>query len=105
MTLVIFSSDNGDVRMIPNERPFRGGKFSNYEGGLRVPAVVRWPGHIEAGWVSNALTVGMDLLPTVMDITGVDLPANRNFDGISVKDHLLLSAEVPERDIFFGYEP
>ncbi len=49
-TFVFFFSDNGDVRMSPDERPYRGGKFSNYEGGHRVPAVARWPGHIKANW-------------------------------------------------------
>jgi len=104
-TLVIFCSDNGDVRMSPNERPYRGGKFSNYEGGHRVPAVVRWPGRIKAGWTSDELTVGMDFLPTIMDIVGVDLPEQRAFDGISIKDHLMNQADLPDRRVFFGYEP
>ncbi len=104
-TLVFFFSDNGDVRMNPNERPFRGGKFSNYEGGHRVPAVARWPGQIEAGWTSDELTVGMDLLPTIMDIVGIDIPSHRKLDGISFKDHLLNKAYLPDRQVFFGYEP
>jgi arylsulfatase A-like enzyme len=104
-TLVFFFSDNGDVRMSPNERPYRGGKFSNYEGGHRVPAVARWPGHIRAGWKSDELAVGMDLLPTIMDIAGVGIPEHRKFDGISIKNHLLDQADLPERKVFFGYEP
>jgi arylsulfatase A-like enzyme len=104
-TFVFFFSDNGDVRMSPMERPYRGGKFSNYEGGHRVPAVARWPGHIKAGWTSDDLTVGMDLLPTIMDIIGIDVPKQRKLDGMSIKDHLLNQAELPERRVFFGYEP
>ncbi len=104
-TLVFFFSDNGDVRMGTNERPYRGGKFSNYEGGHRVPAVARWPGRIKAGWKSDELIVGMDLLPTVMDIVGVDISKKRKLDGISIKDHLLNQADMPERRVFFGYEP
>ncbi|MCF7958265.1 MAG: sulfatase-like hydrolase/transferase [Phycisphaerae bacterium] len=104
-TFVFFFSDNGDVRMSPNERPYRGGKFSNYEGGHRVPAVARWPGRIKAGWTSDALTVGMDLLPTVMDIVGVDISKQRKFDGISIKGHLLDQADLPDRKVFFGCEP
>ena len=65
------SLDNGDVRMSPNDGFYRGGKWSNYEGGHRIPAVARWPGRIKEGWTSNELTVGMDLLPTVIDIVGV----------------------------------
>jgi len=104
-TFVFFFSDNGAVRMNPNERPYRGGKFSNYEGGHRVPAAARWPGRIKAGWTSDALVVGMDLLPTIMDIVGVDIPTHRKLDGISIKDHLLRQAKVPTRRVFFGYEP
>jgi arylsulfatase A len=104
-TLVMFCSDNGDVRMSPHERPYRGGKFSNYEGGHRVPAVARWPGRIKAGWTSDGLTVGMDLLPTIMDITGIDMPRQRKLDGISIKDHLLGQSDLPDRRVFFGYEP
>jgi len=104
-TFVFFFSDNGDVRMSPNERPYRGGKFSNYEGGHRVPAVAWWPGHIKEGWTSDELTVGMDLLPTIMDIVGVDISNQRKFDGISIKDHLLNQTDLPDRIVFFGYEP
>jgi len=104
-TFVFFFSDNGSVNIGANVRPYRGGKFSNYEGGHRVPAVARWPGRIKAGWTSDELTVGTDLLPTVMDIAGVDMPRQRKFDGISIKDHLLNQADVPDRCVFFGYEP
>ena len=104
-TFVFFFSDNGAVHMNPNERPYRGGKFSNYEGGHRVPAVARWPGHIQAGWTSDELVAGMDLLPTIMDIVGIDIPTHRKLDGMSIKDHLLNQADLPTRRIFFGYEP
>ncbi len=104
-TFVVFFSDNGDVRMSPNERPYRGGKWSNYEGGHRIPAVIRWPGRIKAGWDSDELTVGMDLLPTVMDIVDVDISKQRKFDGISIKDHLLEQVDLPDRQVFFGCEP
>ena len=104
-TFVFFFSDNGSVRMGANVRPYRGGKFSNYEGGHRVPAVARWLGHIKAGWTSNELAMGMDLLPTIMDIVGIEVPSQRKLDGISIKDHLLKQADLPDRRVFFGYEP
>lgn len=104
-TLVVFFSDNGDVWIGKNERPYRGHKFSNYEGGHRVPAAMKWPGHIKAGWESDELIVGMDILPTVMDIVGIDIPKERQLDGISVKDHLLNQVDMPDRQVFFGYEP
>jgi arylsulfatase A-like enzyme len=104
-TFVFFFSDNGDVQLNPNERPYREGKFSNYEGGHRIPAVARWPEHIAPGWISNEFAVGMDLLPTIMDIVGVDISNERKVDGISIKDHLLKKASLPTRKVFFGYEP
>ena len=104
-TFVFFFSDNGAVNLGGGPSPFRGGKFSNYEGGHRVPAAARWPGHIKAGWMSDELLVGMDLLPTVMDIAGIKIPRQRKLDGISVKDHLLDRAHLPQRRVFFGYEP
>jgi len=104
-TIVIFFSDNGDVRMGTNVRPYRGGKGTLYEGGHRIPAVVRWPGRIKAGWTSDELIAGMDILPTVMDIVGVDISKQRKFDGISIKNHLLNQTNMPERQVFFGHEP
>jgi len=104
-TFVFFFSDNGAVDMNPNERPYRGGKFSNYECGHRVPAIARWPGRIQANWTSDELVIGMDLLPTVMDIVGIDIPKQRKLDGMSIKGHLMNQADLPDRRIFFGYEP
>ncbi|MFK7850849.1 MAG: sulfatase-like hydrolase/transferase, partial [Akkermansiaceae bacterium] len=104
-TFVFFFSDNGAVRMNPNERPFRGGKFSQYEGGHRVPAVAWWPGKIKAGTESDALVLGFDLLPTFTEIAGLSDHNPKNLDGNSIKAHLLEQKNFPDRDIFFGYEP
>ena len=104
-TFLFFFSDNGAIGAGGSNMPFRGGKFSNYEGGHRVPAIAWWPGKIEAGSTSDELMVGMDLLPTIMDIVGIELPKQRKLDGISFKDHLLDQIDMPERRVFFGYEP
>lgn len=106
-TLVFFFSDNGAVPMHPNRamRPYRGGKFSNYEGGHRVPAIALWPGTIQGGVQSDDLVMGFDLFPTFTDLAGIAQDNPDNLDGISIKDHLLKQADVPQRDLFFGYEP
>ena len=105
-TLVVFFSDNGAVGMSPREfRMFRGGKFSHYEGGHRVPAMAWWPGKIKAGTRSDKLVVGFDLFPTLTDIAGISAGNPDNLDGTSIKSHLLEQGDVPARDIFFGYEP
>ncbi|MDG2130654.1 MAG: sulfatase [Fuerstiella sp.] len=103
-TLVFFLSDNGAIGAGSNV-PFRGGKFSHYEGGHRVPAIARWPGKIAAGTTSSQLAVAMDLLPTFAELAGVDVPAERSLDGVSLRGLLLNGDELPKRQVFFGYEP
>lgn len=105
-TLVMFFSDNGAVGMSPKEfRMFRGGKFSHYEGGHRVPAIAWWPGRIKASTQSERLIVGFDLFPTLTDIAALSSSNPDNLDGTSFKTHLLQQKDFPDRDIFFGYEP
>jgi arylsulfatase A-like enzyme len=103
-TLVFFFSDNGAIGAGSNE-PFRGSKFSHYEGGHRVPAIAWWPGRIAAGGRTGELTTGVDILPTVADIAGIDLPEDRQLDGASMKGLVLEGADFPDRQVFFGYEP
>lgn len=105
-TLVFFWSDNGDVEMSPVEcRPFRGGKFSHYEGGTRIPAVAWWPGRIKAGTQSDALLAGFDLFPTLTEMAGISKDNPTNLDGINASDNILHQRPMPARDLFFGYEP
>ncbi|MFC1552751.1 sulfatase [Candidatus Latescibacterota bacterium] len=93
-TVVVFSSDNGpESGLIPfishyggasstNTGPFRGVKRSLYEGGIREPFIVRWPGTTPAGQVDNYSVIsGVDWLPTVCNLAGVKLPGGKNFDG------------------------
>jgi len=90
-TLVMFSSDNGpeDIHIrnashsgVGSPGPLRGRKRSLYEGGVRVPFLVRWPGHVPAGRVDDASVVtGVDFLPTVCGLAGVKLPTGVDPDG------------------------
>ena len=77
-TLVVFASDNGPWLSYGNHagsaRPLREGKFTTFEGGQRVPGIVRWPDRLEGNRVSNAVVTAMDLLPTIAAITGAALP-------------------------------
>ncbi|MFV0365299.1 MAG: arylsulfatase [Mangrovibacterium sp.] len=73
-TIVIYTTDNGPhFNMWPDGgiTPFRSEKNTNWEGGYRVPFVIKWPGHIEAGSVCNEITSGIDMVPTLMDAAGV----------------------------------
>ncbi len=81
-TLVIFTSDNGPS--IGKATPLTGAKGSSYEGGMRVPAVVRWPGQIPADTSSNELLTAMDLLPTFAKLSGAKPATDRVIDGKNI---------------------
>ncbi|NKB72154.1 MAG: sulfatase-like hydrolase/transferase [Candidatus Latescibacteria bacterium] len=73
-TLVIYTSDNGgQLNVGATNGPYRGAKGQMYEGGIRVPACVRWPGHITAGSASDQVALLMDLYPTVCQAAGIDI--------------------------------
>ena len=86
-TLVLFTSDNGPA--ITSQHPhgsagsLRDKKGSLWEGGIRVPGILRWPGKAKAGTVCNEPVCGIDFLPTLCAITGVELPRDRKLDGAS----------------------
>jgi len=90
-TLVFFASDNGAVSrrdgLFDSAGPFRGQKGAQHEGGLRVPMLVRWPGRVPAGRVSDAPWYFADVLPTLCELAGV--PAPGAMDGVSVLPVLL----------------
>lgn len=87
-TFVFFTSDNGpSLRTWENggcAYPLREGKFTTYEGGMRVPAIARWPGKIPAGDVCTEFWTAMDLLPTIAGLAGAKVPTDRLIDGKDV---------------------
>lgn len=84
-TLIFFTSDNGPVKQSGGTTGgLRGGKRSDHEGGIRVPGLASWPGHIAPGTVSDVPVVGTDIFATVLDIVGLPLPADRTIDGVSM---------------------
>ncbi|MCX8036498.1 MAG: sulfatase [Candidatus Sumerlaeia bacterium] len=101
-TLVVFSSDNGGlIRLGANNGPWRDGKGTLYEGGLRVPMIARWPGRIAAGTRSERVALTMDLFPTFVEAAGATLA--HEIDGQSFLPALLgQSKPEPGRDLFFG---
>ena len=94
-TVVFFTSDNGtthlkdqvDYEFFNSVGPLRGLKGSLYEGGIRVPMIIRWPGKIKAGAVSDHLAAHYDVLATLADVVGVSAP--HDIDGISFIPTLL----------------
>ena len=100
-TLVVFTSDNGGIKMISCQEPLRAGKGSYYEGGIRVPLIFRWPGKIEPGKVSEVPVTHMDFFPTIMEITGTRAPAE--LDGLSLWPLLSGSGTLEERALYFHF--
>ena len=105
-TFVIFTSDNGPGRWRTEEKPpahagpLRGRKGTTYEGGMREPTVVRWPGKIPAGKDNDELMTAMDLLPTFAKLAGAHVPADRIIDGKDIWRTLTGKANSPH-DAFF----
>ncbi len=82
-TIVIFTSDNGGVSR-GYKAGLKGSKASAYEGGIRVPFVVRWPGHFPAGKSTDAMVAQIDLFPTFCELAGVKVPGEIKLDGKSI---------------------
>jgi hypothetical protein len=86
-TLIVFASDNGCAEYVPGLcscLPLRGSKLSHYEGGVRVPFMMRWPGHIKPDTVYHGAVSLMDVLPTSLAAAGGELPADRIYDGVNL---------------------
>jgi arylsulfatase len=106
-TLVIFTSDNGPWLVFGNHGgstgPLRGSKGTTFEGGVRVPCIMKWPGRIPAGKVCNQMATTMDFLPTFVKLAGANLP-EKTIDGKDIWP--LISAKPGSKspyDAFFYY--
>jgi arylsulfatase len=120
-TIIVFTTDNGaEVITYPDGgvTPFKGGKLTTWEGGMRAPMVVRWPGHIKPGTVKSQLFSSLDWVPTLVDIAGGpkgnDLKTQieggkypgivkTTLDGINQVEYLTGKSEKSAREVFFYY--
>jgi arylsulfatase len=120
-TIVAFTTDNGaETITFPDggTTPFKGGKLSTWEGGMRAPLVVRWPGHIKPGTIKNDMFASLDWLPTLVDIAGGPKGdalkkeiedgkypgiVKTTLDGVDQRDYLEGKSEKSARDVFFYY--
>jgi arylsulfatase A-like enzyme len=101
-TIVIFTSDNGGERF-SDTWPFTGRKTELLEGGLRIPAIVRWPGHVPPGRTSEQVMISMDWMPTLLAIAGVQPDPSYPPDGISLLPALAQNATPVPRKLFWRY--
>ena len=108
-TLVIFTSDNGPWLSKGahggSAKPLRGGKFATYEGGMREPCIMRWPGKIAAGTVCSEIATTMDFLPTFAKLAGAKVPTNRIIDGKDISALMTdPKAKTPYKAFFYYFE-
>ncbi len=105
-TILIVTSDNGPWVHFGNHAGSSGGlregKGTPFEGGTRVPFLIRWPGHVAPGSVSGELVTNMDLLPTICALTKSNVPFKR-IDGIDCSDFLVGKTKKSPREIFYYY--
>lgn len=106
-TIVVFTSDNGGLHVpelcherVTHNTPYRAGKGYVYEGGQRVPLIVRWPGCMPEGLVINEPVNNIDWIPTLLELAGAPVPTH--LDGISFAKGLLGGA-IPERKMFWHF--
>ena len=120
-TIVVFTTDNGaETETYPDggTTPFKGGKLSTWEGGMRAPAVIRWPGHIKPGTVFNDIFASLDWVPTFVEIAGgpkgnelkKQIEAGKypglvktTLDGVNQIDYLTGKSDKSARDSFLYY--
>ena len=98
-TLVMFLNDNGGLSEAGGNSPYRGLKGSYLEGGIRVPAVMRWPSRITAGSASDALMHVADLFPTFAGLAGADTGAGLPLDGLDVWEAIANGADSPREEV------
>jgi len=105
-TIFIFTSDNGGEATAPYHGfngPWRGTYFTGWEGSLRAPFLIRWPGRIPAGRISNEIVHEMDLFPTLARVAGGRAPRDREFDGVDQWDFFTGAKEQSAREAFVIY--
>jgi arylsulfatase A len=102
-TLVIFTSDNGGFAGATGNAPLRANKGSNYEGGIRVPVIIKWPGQTKPGSVSHAPVISTDFYPTILAATGQELRPHQHIDGRSLVPVLTGSGDLDRDAIYWHY--
>lgn len=107
-TVLIFTSDNGGLLLRNGNfiraswnHPLREGKGTLYEGGLRIPAIVRWPGTIDAGRISDEMIISTDIYPTIAEVAGIAV--DHEIEGKSLLPHLLRSELLDRESLYWHY--
>lgn len=102
-TLIVFTSDNGGLLRVTDNAPLRSGKGFPYEGGIRVPLVVRFTGKIPAGAVNDMPVISHDWFPTFCEMSGAGLTKESPIDGVSLKSVLLNRTTVNRNTLYWHF--
>ena len=102
-TLVIFTSDNGGYDGVSDNRPLRGSKGYLYEGGIRVPLIVRWPGLVRPNTTCQTPVISTDFYPTLLEAAGLTPKTGKMIDGESIMPILKQTDHLKRKAIFFHY--
>lgn len=101
-TIIIFTSDNGGESNVTDNSPLRAGKSHTYEGGVREPLIIKWPGVVKPGSVCDTPTMNIDFYPSFSEVAGVSPPPSQHVDGVSLVP-LLKGGQLRERSLFWHY--
>ncbi|MFP6765006.1 MAG: sulfatase/phosphatase domain-containing protein, partial [Planctomycetaceae bacterium] len=104
-TIFIFTSDNGGETNVTSNKPLRGGKSQLYEGGIRVPMIVRWPSQVPENAVNRQPTVNVDFYPTLLEVLGEQPIEKQLLDGVSILSTLKDPTQTPRRNALYWHYP
>ena len=102
-TIIIFTSDNGGLLPDTTNYPLRGGKSEHWEGGIREPFIVKWPGVVAADSLSGEPVISVDLLPTICEMAGVRVPSGITIDGKSIVPVLKQQGSLKRESLFWHH--
>ena len=101
-TFILFTSDNGGLYPISKQWPLRAGKGSYFEGGIRVPMIVVWPGEVLPGSTTEQTVTNIDFFPTMLEVAGIEKPEDKVLDGVSLLP-VLKGERMEERPLFWHF--
>ncbi|MBL6765248.1 MAG: sulfatase [Verrucomicrobiae bacterium] len=102
-TVIIFTSDNGGFYNATSNAPLRANKGAYYEGGIRVPLIIKWPGVTKTGLVVNDPVTSTDLYPTCLAVAGLSALPNQHVDGVNLRPVLTAAGSLPDRALFWHF--
>jgi arylsulfatase A-like enzyme len=104
-TIVVFTSDNGGKHIVTSNAPLRGAKHTLYEGGIRVPMIIRYPEQVLAGTISGVPLISDDLYPTLLQMASLPLEESQHLDGMSFRNLVYQQSGEPIHEALFWHYP